>query len=132
MNLSVASWSEDAARMLSASCSKSAVSGPEDYRQLLERDPSAVLYRLDDGDGAAIGFFILRVEQFSGGSEGVILAAAARAPGVDLVELLLPAFERLLGDVSSFRVTTFRPGLIRKLKNRGWTQTHVVMRKAAK
>ena len=129
--LSNCRWSKDAERILARSCKWFPLATVEDYRRVLESDSSAGLYRLDDANGQAIGFAILKVEQFSQGAEGVILACAANAPGVDLIGLLLPTLEGLFVGVSSFRVTTARPGLIRKLSKHGWQQTHAVMRKTA-
>lgn len=102
----------------------------EDYRLLLEHDPDAKLYRCDDDEGL-IGFAILKIEHFTGGSEGVVIACSAYKEGVHLVELLLPAIEGLFKGVTSYRVTTAREGLAWKLQRAGWLQTHVVLRKVA-
>ena len=130
LRLSSCAWSDEAARVLESSTKWFPLASVEDYRLLLERDPDAGLYRCDDETGL-IGFAILKVERFTGGAEGVIIAASAHKEGVHLVELLLPAIEGLFKGVTSYRVTTAREGLVWKLKNAGWLQTHVVMRKVA-
>ena len=96
----------------------------------MERDPDAGLYRCDDEEGL-VGFAILKIERFTGGAEGVIIAASAYKEGVHLVELLLPQIESLFVGVTSYRVTTAREGLVWKLQKLGWLQTHAVLRKAA-
>lgn len=130
MKLSSCTWSDEAARVLESSTKWFPLATVEDYRLLLERDCDAQLYRCDDEVGL-IGFAILKVERFTGGAEGVIIACSAKKEGVHLVELLLPAIEGLFEGVTSYRVTTAREGLVWKLKNAGWLQTHVVLRKVA-
>ena len=130
LRLSSCKWSDEAARALESSTKWFPLATVEDYRLLLERDADAALYRCDDDDGL-VGFAILKIERFTGGAEGVIIAASAHKEGVHLVELLLPAIEGLFDGVTSYRVTTAREGLVWKLKNAGWLQTHVVLRKVA-
>ena len=130
MKLSSCAWSDEAARTLESSTKWFPLATVEDYRLLLERDPDAQLYRCDDETGL-IGFAILKIERFTQGAEGVILAASAYKEGVHLVELLLPAIEGLFAGVTSYRVTTAREGLVWKLEQAGWLRTHVVMRKVA-
>ena len=130
MKLSSCTWSDEAARVLESSTKWFPLATVEDYRLLLERDPDASLYRCDDEDGL-VGFAILKIERFTGGSEGVIIACSAHKEGVHLVELLLPQLESLFAGVTSYRVTTAREGLIWKLQRAGWLQTHAVLRKAA-
>ena len=130
MRLSSCAWSDEAAHVLESSTKWFPLATVEDYRLLLERDPDAKLYRCDDEAGL-VGFAILKIERFTGGSEGVIIACSAQKEGVHLVELLLPAIEGLFDGVTSYRVTTAREGLVWKLKNAGGLQTHVVLRKVA-
>ena len=130
MKLSSCAWSDEAARTLESSTKWFPLATVEDYRLLLERDRDAQLYRCDDEHGL-VGFAILKIERFTGGAEGVIIACSAYKEGVHLVELLLPAIEGLFEGVTSYRVTTAREGLVWKLKQAGWSQTHVVLRKVA-
>ena len=130
LRISSCAWSEEAARILESSTKWFPLATVEDYRLLLEQDADAKLLRVSQ-DGILAGFVIVKVEHFTAGSEGVIVAAAGRMKGADLVDLVLPALENLLAGVSSYRVTTARAGLKRKLERRGWTQTHSVLRKVA-
>ena len=130
MRLSSCEWSAKAAEVLDASTKWFPLATVEDYRLLLECDPDAKLYRCDDEDGL-VGCVLLKLEHFTGGDEGVIIACAGHRENVHLVELLLPAIEGLFEGVMSYRVTTAREGVVWKLKNAGWLQTHVVMRKVA-
>lgn len=123
-------WSEDAASALVASTKWFPLATVDDYRLLVERDSDAGLYRLEDAQGAIHGYGIFKIERFAKGAEGVIIAVAARVPGVDLTERMLTALEGVFDGVVSYRVTTARPGLIRKLTARGYVQTHAVLRKA--
>ena len=124
-------WSEEAAHVLAASTKWFPLATVEDYRLLLLNNPNdAALYRVSAG-GELIGFVILKIERFSGGSEGVIVAAAGSLPGGDLVDIVLPTLQNEFMGVDSYRVTTARPGLVRKLVKRGWLQTHAVLRKVA-
>ncbi len=102
-----------------------------DYRRLLVTDPvNTGLYRVEQG-GKFAGFVILRVEYFSGGAEGVILAAAGAAPGTDLTAVLLPYLETIFKGVKCYRVSTARRGLAVKLQAQGYEITHYVLRKPA-
>ena len=130
MRLSSCAWSDEAALVLESSTKWFPLATVEDYRLLLERDPDAGLYRCDDEEGL-VGFAILKIERFSAGAEGIILAASGCRKGAHLVEALLPAIEGLFEGVSSYRVTTARESLVRKLRRVGWLQTHVVLRKVA-
>lgn len=132
MNLAITrvSWSDEAAKVLKSSTKWFPLATVEDYRLLLERDPEAALLRVTSAD-KLVGYVILQVDRYAECSEGVIVAAAGRLPGADLVELVLPALERSFEGVVSYRLTTARRGLIRKLLRRGWLHTHAVMRKVA-
>ena len=130
LRISSCQWSAKAAEVLDASTKWFPLATVEDYRLLLERDPDSKLYRVDDEAGL-VGFVLLKIEHFTGGDEGVIIACAGHKENVHLIEELLPTIESLFDGVVSFRVTTAREGVVWKLKNAGWLQTHVVMRKVA-
>lgn len=131
LHISPVAWSDEAARVLKSSTKWFPLATVEDYRLLVERDADARLCCVEDEAGVLVGFVILKVERFTQGSEGVIIAAAGRLPGADLIELVLPQLERAFTGVASYRVTTARRGLIRKLQKHGWVGTHAVLRKAA-
>lgn len=126
-----ANWSAEAAQMLTASTRRAPLTTAADYRDLLAVDPTAHLYRVS-GDAGTVGFVLIRTEHFSGGREGVIVAAAGRLPGVDLVEAILPTIEGEFNGVDCYRFATARTGLVRKMKRQGYQITHVVMRKVAR
>jgi hypothetical protein len=120
-------WCEEAARYLAATLAGVPCFTVADY--LLEIDAGAArLYRVTC-EGELVGFFVLRVERYAGGAEGVILAAAGGLRGARLFDQVLPALERMFSGVSSIRVDTGRPGAIRQLLRAGYHATHVVMRK---
>lgn len=101
-----------------------------DYRRLVLCDRDTHLVRVDCADGL-VGFVVLRIERYSGGNEGVILAAAGRLRGIDLTLQLLPHLEKLFTGVAYFRIATARPGLVKKLRRAGYGITHFVLRKPA-
>ena len=126
-----AEWTTEAARFLSPSLKRTPMIAITDYQNALESDPvNCGLYRITQ-NGAPVLYCIVRVEHYSHGAEGVILAAGGRSK-LDLTENCLALVEKMFHGVSGFRVTTARRGLIRKLERQGYTVTHYVLKKAAK
>lgn len=124
-------WTEEAARVLALSIIGAPCFTVEDYRRMIEDDPMLTgLYRVSEG-GRIVGFAVLRVEMYSGGAEGVILAAAGRLPGTDLTAALLDTMEKKFAGVKGFCIATARPGLKKKLEAQGYSLTHYVLRKPA-
>lgn len=75
--------------------------------------------------------YAVKVAQHKAHRVAWIMAAAGHAPGVDLTATVLPAIEYQARELecSQVAITTIRPGLIRKLKARGYTVTGVTLRK---
>lgn len=78
--------------------------------------------------GEIVAAFVLRVE----GAEGVIVAAAGRLDGVDLIPALLPHIEDRFTGCRAIRFHTERPGLARLMAAAGYVGQEVVMRKELK
>lgn len=80
-------------------------------------------------DGASVGYYALRINRYSGGSEGVIVAAVGGADGVDLTATVLPIIEKhQLRDCNAVKIETARRVLAGKLLAQGY-KGHWVMRK---
>ncbi|HAI27961.1 MAG TPA: hypothetical protein DCM48_00065 [Thalassospira sp.] len=81
-------------------------------------------------DQARIGSVLVRIERGGNGSYFVIECANADLPGFDLVETCMPALEgwaRKAGCVA-VDIPTHRPGLVFKLKKRGYQVAQTMMR----
>ncbi|MBO6807249.1 hypothetical protein [Thalassospira sp.] len=81
-------------------------------------------------DQARIGSVLVRIERGGDGSYFVIECANADLPGFDLVETCMPALEgwaRKVGCVA-VDIPTHRPGLVFKLKKRGYQVAQTMMR----
>jgi hypothetical protein len=77
--------------------------------------------------------FALETVPRSRGVEGVIVAAAGGLPGADLVADVLPLIEcEFPQEVTTMRVHTVRPGLVKKMKRQGWQVAAYVLRKDKK
>jgi hypothetical protein len=81
-------------------------------------------------NGQRIGSVLVRIERGGDGSYFVIECANADLPGFDLVETCMPALEgwaRKAGCVA-VDIPTHRPGLVFKLKKRGYQVAQTIMR----
>ncbi len=113
-----------------------------DYAKALRFDTSGGLASLDgllagaelfdvlDGDRLVLRY-ALRVVEFSHGSQGEIVAAVGRCPGLRLVDAFLPVIERQLAGVDAVKVTTKRKGLAAKLMQHGYQLDGFILRKKA-
>ncbi len=81
----------------------------------------ARLFHIKHG-AAIVGAFVLRVD----GDEGVIVAAAAKLDGVDMVGTCMPAIEALFVGCRSIRYHTAIPALVRKLARMGYVAREIV------
>lgn len=120
-----AEWSERAAELLAAACLCSSV---EDYRRQVEN--GAVLFAVSVA-GEAVGFYILRVDQWAEKTIGVLVAASG-LPGFSFADDLMPVIERQFVDCDEIHQYASRPGMVKKLAATGWQATHLCMRKVMK
>lgn len=79
--------------------------------------------------GATVGAFLLRVDMTATGGEGVIVAAAAKLDGVDMIASCLPAIESKFQGCRRIRYHTETPALARKLGAWGYTAREIVCMK---
>ncbi|MBZ0105531.1 MAG: hypothetical protein K8H84_07850 [Sulfuricella denitrificans] len=81
-------------------------------------------------DGAPVSAYVLRVEQKTHGLEGVIVLAAGRLPGENLISGVLPFVLEQLSFCQAVRVHTNRPGLVKRLTQEfGFHVGETVLRK---
>lgn len=131
LTISPSPWCDEAAAFLASTIRGAPCFTVEDYRRELAAHPTTRLFRVSGEAGELVGFVLLRLEQYAGGNEGVIVAAAGRLRGAALYGQILPALERLFSGVKTYRVEACRSGAVRELMKAGYAPTHFVMRKAA-
>lgn len=78
---------------------------------------------------ATVAAFVLRVDHTADGSEGVIVAAAGRLKGADLMASCMPAIESLFIGCKSIRYHTARPAVARKMAMLGYMPSEIVCTK---
>lgn len=84
-------------------------------------------------DGGKPAFaYVLGIVNHEAARVAWVKAAAGSVPGVDLTAQVLPFVERQAKDAGAVQVafTTRRRGLIKKMREQGYTVTGVTMRKA--
>lgn len=91
----------------------------------------AELFEVCDGD-QVIGRYALRVKEWSGGLEGVLVAGVGRLPGVSLGDAFLPVMEQQLAGVDCLMTQTRRKAWAAKLIAHGWTVEGFILRKRVK
>ncbi len=85
----------------------------------------AQLFHIKQGPDT-VGAFVLRVEDTSKGPQGVIVAAAAKVQGVDMIASCLPAIEQMFVGCTSIRYHTTRAALARRLAGMGYRAAEIV------
>lgn len=76
--------------------------------------------------GQTVGAFLLRIDQTASGPEGVIVAAAAKLAGVDMIETCMPTIEAKFEGCRFLRYHTGHPALARKMARRGFVPCEIV------
>lgn len=97
---------------------------PAEIRHQVEHC-GARLFHIKHG-AAIVGAFVLRVDEKPEGAEGVIVAAAAKLDGFDMVGTCMPAIESLFIGCKSIRYHTAIPALVRKLSRLGYVAREIV------
>lgn len=114
-------WGEDSARWLSQA------TGADTLNDIAGQVQSggAFLFHIQHG-GAVVGAFVVRVDDTATGPQGVIVAAAARLQGVDMLATCLPAIEGMFKGCKSIRYHTNRPALARRMAAQGYRAAEIV------
>lgn len=127
VSIQAGAWGNDAERLISQAHQSAS---PEEIRAQIEGGGAELFYVKT---GATIaGAFVLRVDHTAAGSEGVIVSAAGHIDGVDLIEVCLPAIEKMFYGVRAIRFHTARPALARRLAGWGYQASEIVCRREVK
>lgn len=103
---------------------------PGDIRHQVEQGGASLFYIRAGVE--IVGAFVLRIDQLPGGFEGVIVAAAAKVQGVDMIATCLPEIENKFIGCKTIRYHTARPELARYLSAWGYAAREIVCRKELK
>lgn len=120
-----APWSDEVADLLQLACVHAT------RNELFEQHKRGAQVFVVRWGGDVIGAYMLRIDTTARGHEGVIVGAAGKLAGVELITLVLPVIEsqfRKVGCVS-VRVHTSRSGIVRQLGNRGYDLGELVLSK---
>jgi hypothetical protein len=88
----------------------------------------AALFAVKYGE-EIVAAFVLRLDQFAGYTEGVVVAGAGELHGVDLTASILPEIEKRFVGCDSIRMHTRLPALARKLRRQGYAAGEIVLKK---
>lgn len=82
-------------------------------------------------DGVQRGAYVLRVEPFKAGLEGVIVVGGGdlKPYGVNVMRQVLPVIEAQLSKCDTVRVHTARRGMVKLLEGRGYRMREIVLSK---
>jgi hypothetical protein len=124
LTIAPGAWCAEADRLIGQAAQHAT---PDDISQQVERGGARLFY-VKQG-AAIVAAFVLRVDQTAHGPEGVIVAAAGKAQGIDLTATCMPVIESLFVDCVSIRYHTASPALARKLASFGYVPREIVCMK---
>lgn len=123
LKIAPGAWGPEAERLLPLALQHASLREIEDQ----VKNGAALFYVTQDGKTVAA--FVLRVDHTVEGSEGVIVAAAGRLEGGDLMASCMPAIESLFTGCQSIRYHTARPAVARKMSMLGYEPCEIVCKK---
>jgi hypothetical protein len=123
-----ATWSRAALEAL-ARCEAPKSDALDGLSSLEEVCHGGQLYALAGGDGQVLAWYVVKVNDLERGSEAVVVAAAGRAPGLDLTAAIETAVRAQYRHCDALAAITRRPALARKLALLGFGISGFVMRK---
>ena len=109
-------WSVEAVEVLHAAARYDTTAGLQSFAEVCAGSMLVEIAR----DGVPVLYYAARPIERAHGVELLIIAAAGRAPGVDLVTVGLEDVARRFPTVDAVTVQTRRAGLVRKLVNAGF------------
>ncbi len=124
-----AKWTDEARETL-AKCSEPDITTQGGLASVADLEADGQLFECEI-DGEIVGNYVLRVIRRSNGTELQVVAAAGRAPGVDLSALGMAAiFEqaRTIG-ADAVALHTRRMGLVKKLARAGFMVDGFILRR---
>jgi len=113
-------WGADAVHWLSQARGHSSI------EELQEQSTRGAALFYVKSEGKTVGAWILRIDETATGAEGVIVAAAAKLEGVDMIALCMADIENRFKGCRSIRYHTAIPALARKLARRGYVAREIV------
>jgi hypothetical protein len=117
-------WTAEAGEFLADAC---LIASVEDYQAQVETGKAA-LFRISDEAGAALCFYILRIDEYAHKRIGVIVAATSRAK-FSLVDCMMSSIEKQFIGVDEIQQFCTRAGMVKKMVAQGWEATHIVISK---
>lgn len=122
-------WSAEAADHLRGVASMAPHVSVDHYADMIDTGAAVLFGAFIDGEHVASA--VAGFEDGDLGSEFVIYGAAGKAPGIDLIVTILPAFEAIArsGGAVSIRFHTVRKGLIARTLPAGYEAAEIIMRK---
>ncbi len=124
LTLEAAQWCEETADYVGQSLQHAPI---QNVRQQVEAGHAKAFHI--KASGQIVGAFVLRVDEFDTHSEGVIVAAAAKLDGVDMVGSVIPAIEQMFTNCSRIRYHTASAALARKMRAMGYQAREIVCMK---
>lgn len=121
LTFEAAQWADKSAHWLAQAIGHDSLS---DIREQVTNG-GARLFHIYAG-AEIVGAFVLRVDTTARGPQGVIVAAAAKVHGVDMIASCLPAIERMFVGCTSIRYHTTRAALARRLAGMGYRAAEIV------
>lgn len=121
LTLNPSTWGEESARWLSTATGADTLADIAGQVQ----SGAATLFNIHQGE-AVVGAFVLRVDNTATGPQGVIVAAAAKLQGVDMLATCLPSIEGMFKGCKSIRYHTNRPALARRMAAQGYRAAEIV------
>ena len=88
----------------------------------------AYLFNVFNND-VVVCSFVLRVDNFSDRSEGVIVAAGGDCENIDLTMSVVPVIEKMFINCKTIRCHTARAGLTKKMERMGYSVQEIVLTK---
>lgn len=123
LSLTPGAWGPDAEHWLSQTGSAGDLL---EYKH--QHETGAALFYVKH-QAQTVGAFLLRVDKTATGNDGVIVAAAAKLDGVDMIASCIPAIESLFVNCDRVRYHTKSPALARKLARMGYGGGEIVCMK---
>lgn len=121
LTLDPATWGEASTLWLSQATGADSLPDIADQVQ----SGRASLFHIHQG-GAVVGAFVLRIDTTAKGPQGVIVAAAAKLQGVDMLSTCLPSIEGMFKGCHSIRYHTNRAALARRMNLLGYRAAEIV------
>jgi hypothetical protein len=123
-------WSPAALMALEA-CRSPKADASDGLVSILEICNAGQLYALHDGN-RPIAWYVVQLEEHDHGTEATVLAAAGRAPGIDLTRAIYAAGLHQFAACDYLKIVTRRQAMVRKLAQLGFGLSGFVMRKRIK